>query len=328
MVKKLIAILLFVLFAIGFTQVRNFWLKKGDEGTEVNFVVNEGDGGEEIARYLKNQELIPSAFWFRVYLRLDGESRNLQVGTFELQKGMNYRSIVKRLGVAYQEEVVVTIPEGMTLEEMYDRINAVLPIEKKEWDLVVGPESPLESHPFIISAKKPDSVSLEGYLFPETYRFFATATAEDVVRVMLAEMEENTKGLALGKHKTLHEALTLASIIEKEVRKPETMLVVSGIFHNRLEIGMALQADATVNYITGKDDSSALLKDTQIDSPYNTYKYPGLPPGPISAPGMNAITASVSPATTDYFYYLTSPEGMIYYGKTFEEHVANRQYLR
>ncbi len=327
MVKRLLFVAFVFATLVGLNQVRHFWLA-GGKGESISVTIKEGFDGYATARTLKEQGVIPSVFWFRVYLRLDGASKEIQVGTFELQKGMNYREVVKRLGKSFQEEVVITVPEGMTLDETYTRINASLPIERDEWDRVVAAGGPFETHPFVVYAKKPSTIDLEGYLFPETYHFFVTDTAEDVVRKMLDQMEKETAGLSLGEHKSFHEVLTLASIIEKEVRKPDTMRVVSGIFHNRLAIGMPLQADATVNYITGKDHASALIADTQIDSPYNTYKYPGLPPGPIAGSGMNAIRASIEPTKTDYFYYLTSPEGTIHYAKTFEEHVANRQYLR
>ncbi|MCH8049733.1 endolytic transglycosylase MltG [Patescibacteria group bacterium] len=128
---------------------------------------------------------------------------------------------------------------------------------------------------------------------------------------------------------TMHEVITLASIVEREVRSAEDMANVADVFLKRLDIGMALQADSTVNYVTGKDTPAISLDDREIESPYNTYKYPGLPPGPISNPGVAALQAVVNPSSNPYLYFLTTPEGEVIYAQTHEGHVENKaQYLR
>jgi UPF0755 protein len=201
---------------------------------------------------------------------------------------------------------------------------------------LTGVDSEFETNEFLVRAGKPDHVDLEGYLFPDTYRFAPDATGNKIVDQLLATMEqrltEADAWFAVGKDQefqSMHELLTLASILEREVRQPETMKMVSDIFRKRLEIGMALQADSTVNYITGGDNPSVSLADLEIDSPYNTYKYPGLPPGPISNPGINALTAAAYPQGNDYFYFLTDAQGNVYYATTHDEHVANKnRYLR
>ena len=123
---------------------------------------------------------------------------------------------------------------------------------------------------------------------------------------------------------TMHELLTLSSIVEKEVRTAETMKNVADVFLKRLDIGMALQSDATINYIIKGDNPSPLYSDLEVESPYNTYKHAGLPPGPISAPGLNALNAVLHPASNTYLYFLTTDEGAIYYAETYEEHLRNK----
>jgi UPF0755 protein len=210
--------------------------------------------------------------------------------------------------------------------------------------------------------KVKDQTSLEGFLFPDTYFFNKPIAPYDVVNRILSNFEkrlaqaetlaenENQNGLyrlpayptiKIGKgagQVSLYQVLTLASIIEKETgrdvskagedqkqRLDEERRTVAGIFYNRLAIGQALQSDATVNYASGKSDAQATYKDLEIDSPYNTYKYAGLPPGPICNPSLSSIIAALSPIKTDYYYFFhKQPSGEVVYSKTFEEHTAKR----
>ena len=330
-----------VIFIVAINQAYHFWWAKPTfvESPSIHIpteeiTVEEGAGLSVIAQELSDRELISSPFWFKVYTKLDGSARSVQAGVFELQSGMSYSTIIDILGDADSEEVVITIPEGYTLKQISEEVTSNLDITTTEWALMTGMASPLESHPFVVAADKPDHVDLEGYLFPDTYHFFANATAEEVATTMLEEMEENILTLDIEFNRVeditnVHEFITLASIVEREVRSPDDMATVAGLFYNRLEIGMALQADSTVNYFTGKDTPSVSLSDTEIESLYNTYLHAGLPPGAISNPGLNALKAVADPVATEYFYFLTSPEGDVYYAEIFQEHIVNRNlYLR
>ncbi len=167
---------------------------------------------------------------------------------------------------------------------------------------------------------------LEGYLSPNTYRVYKDATLQSVIDKLKIAREEELKqfGEAVQKsNMSLKEILTLASIIEKEANTPEDMAIVSDIFLRRLEQNWALQSCATVNYVTGKNDPGVNSVDKNIDSPYNTYKYPGLPPGPICNPGLDAIRAVLYPTKSDYNYFMTGDDGVMRYSKTFEGHNAN-----
>ncbi len=169
----------------------------------------------------------------------------------------------------------------------------------------------------------PKKLSLEGLLFPETYRFFVNDKAENVLARLLEQSNKNW--LSLGaKNVTAHEAFTLASIVEAEAATDEDRALVAGIFWDRLKYGLALQADSTVNYVTGKSEPGASTADTKIDSPYNTYKYKGLPPGPINNPSLSALKAVVHPAASPYLYFFSTKDGTIIYSRTFAEHLENR----
>lgn len=297
----------------------------------VSFVVVEGDRGFGVAEKLKDAGLIESAWMFRAFLRLSGTDASLKPGTFELRPGMSYASIVGELTRVETNEVQVTIPEGFTLKQIGERVREALPdISEDEWNEAVGASSPVASNAFVVSAGKPSNVDLEGYLFPDTYRYFADATAEDVVEKMVGTMSvkfgltDPTEQIS-----NVHELLTLASVIEREVRGAEDMRYVADIFLSRMEIGMPLQADSTISYYLGKTSAELTTDDLRADEPFNTYTRVGLPPGPISNPGMNAIAAVLHPVSNPYLYFLTASDGTVVYASTFEEHVANKQrYLR
>ncbi len=330
-------IIIFCLFGVVLLwQGYRFYVQTpSKQAEERTFEVVAGSGLSRVADSLKEEGFIANAFWFKVYAKLSGNARVLQAGEFTLQEGMNYKSIGNTLLQGTTDEVSITIPEGYTIEQIGEVVRGSFDISEEEWDRVVAAGGPFEDHPFVVAARKPAALSLEGYLFPDTYRFFEDSTAEDIVGRMLLEMQENVEAanVRLSVYEngptTLHEYLTLASILEREVRGERDMKIVSGIFYNRLEIGMALQMDSTVNYVTGKKTPGISLADTEIDSPYNTYMYAGLPPGPISNPGSQALNSLAMAEETDYFYFLTDAVGTVYYGVTHDQHVANKNaYLR
>ncbi len=188
---------------------------------------------------------------------------------------------------------------------------------------------------------RPDGKRLEGYLFPDTYEFFKNSTPNDVIKKMLANYSQRLASIGITnsdqKHNglSLYEIMTLASIIEKEsggkgsttgsMTLQEERNLVASVFYNRLKIGQGLESDATVNYVTGKDTPAASAADLKVDSPYNTYKYAGLPPGPICNPSLGSIRAAIDPAKSDYYFFLhKQPSGAVVFSKTFDEHVRNK----
>lgn len=341
MMKKLLLLFLacFLVFAVLFGSFLwdGFFIAPGPDAKEVSFTIEPGLGLKQISTQLKEEDLIKSKWMFELYARMTGTGASIQAGAFELSTGMSYATLMDALTRAESTDLAVTIPEGYTLRQVGESVRSKLPnISEEEWMSATGPASPLkERYPELLGSI-PANQDLEGYLFPDTYRFAEGASAETVVETMLLTLErrlaENGYVLpdyGINEEMTLHELITLASIIEREVRGREDMRKVADIFLTRLEIGMALQADSTVNYVTGGDSPSISLKDRDIESPYNTYQHAGLPPGPISHPGIEAILAVIEPTETDYLFFLTTPEGDVKYGTTFEQHVENRNlYLR
>jgi UPF0755 protein len=188
--------------------------------------------------------------------------------------------------------------------------------------------------------------TLEGYIFPDTYFVAKSASANNVIQKALdnlsAKLTPQMRTDISAQHKTIYQILTMASIVEREVGRNTTRLtdtdlaqldterkLVAGIFYKRLALGIPLQSDATVTYITKKKDPSATIADTQIDSPYNTYKNKGLPPGPISEPSLSSIEAAIYPQSSDYLYFLSAPDGTAIFAKTLQEQDANKtKYLK
>ncbi len=267
--------------------------------------------------------------------------------------GIKYQRRQERLRKAEEAkklkapEVNVTIIEGWNLEEIGSYLEKQGLVSKKDFLLT---QKSYNSSAYDFLTSKPKTQGLEGFLFPDTYRVLkpetpGTTTAAQVIKRALdnfdlkltEKMREDIKSSGL----SLYEIVTLASIIEKETGRnvqttagkeqlQEERKMVAGVFYNRLNSGVALQSDATINYITNKNEPAVTLEDTQIDSPYNTYKYQGLPPGPICNPSLSSLIAAIYPTATDYFYFLhKQPSGEIVYSRTFEEHIENKnRYLK
>jgi UPF0755 protein len=216
---------------------------------------------------------------------------------------MNIPEIAQKIILGDIAKIKVTIPEGSTLKEIEEKLGVKLPEE-----------------------------NLEGYLFPDTYYFPVDVTGEEVVRIMRENFEKKIspyKKEIEKSGKTLQEILIMASLLEKEVKTKEEKELVSGILWKRLKYGIPLQVDATITYITGKKTIKIPLEDLQIDSPYNTYKYKGLPPAPICNPGLESILAALYPKESEYWYYLSIPEGKTLFFKTLKEHnLAKAKYLK
>ncbi len=314
-----------------------FLIRPPSDALPIAFSIQDGASVREIAKRLEDAKLLTSPYFFRVYSKLSGNQFNLQAGTYELVPGMSLRALVSVLTDARAQEVQVTIPEGYTAFQIGETIREALPtISKENWEQAVSAAGVEFLDASDVTAGIPDGQGLEGYLFPDTYRFRADANAQTVVETMyltlLRRLSENNivpptilEKLEFSNGLTLHEVLTLASIVEREVRLPEDMKIVAGIFFTRLKIGMALQADSTINYLTGKKDAAVSLLDSKIDSPYNTYQRLGFPPGPIANPGMNAILAVMNPQDSNYLYFLTTKDGQVIYAKSFDEHIVNKQ---
>jgi len=274
-------------------------------------VIENGASISETAAMLRNDRVIVSPRIFRYYLR----GKTILAGDYLLDKRESIFSIADRL-VAGDFRVPVAkvlITEGENIFDIAKAISADIPS--------------FDSKSFLSLAAQE-----EGYLFPDTYFFLHTVTPEEVIKTMKDNFKTKTLSLAEKISKSGHseaEIITMASIVEREAVTPKDRRIVAGILWKRISIGMRLQADATFGYINGKGSASLTIDDLKIDSPYNTYVYKGLPPGPIANPGLDAISSSIEPTKTPYLYYLSDKNGDMHYAKTFDEHIANKQrYLR
>lgn len=299
------------------------------EDSFVSIVVREGEDTVSVAKDLKRQKLIGSVWGFIWGLEREGLFGKLQAGTYEVSSSLTPRELAVLLteGEAASKEIVITFPEGWAVSKMAERLTANnLPGEEFLEIAQSPPSDLLSAYPFL--SDLPEGASLEGYLFPDTYHFFRDVTAREIVEKMLDDFEARTSALyeeVKKRGENFHETVTLASIIESEVRSSADRRVVSGIFQSRLRIDMPLQSDATLSYILSSGKTKHSAEELETDSPYNTYKYPGLPPGPVSNPSLDALEAAVYPEDSNYLYFLSDPNtGETYFSVTFDEHKANK----
>lgn len=298
-------------FGILLVCVRLFVSAPGDFPIHSVVHIESGLTGQQAALLLEEKKVIASSLAFTFFSRVFG---TIQAGSYALSAPESAPYLAYRFarGFTALDPVAVTIPEGATTREI-----AIL----------------LEEQISNFNAKHFREIAREheGYLFPDTYFFLPGTTAEVVVERMHARFTEQFKTLsdeltASGRNE--RDIVIMASIIEREARQLETMKLVSGILWKRIEIGMPLQVDAVFGYIFDRPTFNPSFEDLETDSPYNTYKNKGLPPGPISNPGLNALRAALLPTKSPYLYYLTGSDGAMHYARSFEEHVANRRFLR
>lgn len=340
----LLALIVFVLAGIGLYLTdwyNNAIYQPNSPSTEaVAFTVAPGDSLVNIADSLEEKGLIKSKDALRIYLRLNNLSPNIKAGEYSIQKNLNVPQLIEIFedGV-FKPAIWITIKEGLRNEDIGSLINSKLSesgvqknFDYNEFLSIVNTPSNYnfsdEANEFL-KLTKPLDKPLTGFLFPDTYRIDTDSDAMEVIETMILNlkkrMEDNLIDVtnvttSQNQLQNFYEALTLASIIEKESGQNDDATIISGIFHNRLEANYMLESDATVNFATGKNVPGASFEDLQIDSPYNTYKYTGLTPTPINNPGIRAIKASLNPANTDYFYFRHDSNGNIHYSVTFQQH--------
>lgn len=302
-------------------------------GTTKIIVIPENTTGAEIARMLADNGLIRSRLAFSLYVRLTGKDASLQAGTYSLNTGQSLPQIVDMLSTGRTLMVTFTIPEGFTLAQIADLLERQGLTDQETFYRVVSYTR--FSYSFL-QGIPPSRQRLEGFLFPDTYRVPRGASTKHLVDIMLARFQKEIKSLnyetrAAQLGLTVREAVTIASLIEREAKLDRERYLISGVIHNRLARNMPLQIDATVVYAMGRQPNRGVVtyRDLAIDSPYNTYLHPGLPPGPISSPGRTSLLAAVSPAKTPYLYYVARPDGSHAFARTLDEHNAyKRQYQR
>jgi UPF0755 protein len=305
-------------------------------GSFVGVDIKEGMTVSQVATILVEHKLAPSTIWYRMYATLDQKARTSKPGTYLIEPGSSFRQIAQLLALGpARAEVQLRLIEGWNIQDeaqyLFDEKRVKLEDTFRftgSSPRKIGFESAFrEAFPFLKDL--PENRSLEGYLFPDTYRVWEAQLPEGLIRKQLQEFQDQFGDAQITQKsaplKNLDEVVTLASIIEKEVRDPEDQRKVAGLFLRRLREGIALQSDATLTYITGSSRARATAEELKLDTPYNSYKYRGLPPSPICSPGASAIQAVLNPTSSTYRYFLTDQEGKVYYASTLEEHVANKR---
>ncbi len=294
-----------------------------------------GDSAASIGRRLVAGEAIGSHTRFELLASLLGWESRLEPGDYTFEAGLTTFEILRRIHFGETSPLRVVIPEGLRLEQVTERLaqsNVVDPDAFRTALESVSSETLAGS----LAANRPAGASLEGYLFPSAYSFPLDGSADDIIRQMLSRFNDsltpqlweriNSSG------RSLHEILIIASIIEREVIEDSERVLVSAVIWNRLEAGMLLQMDSTVQYAVGRAGDwwkrELTLADLEVDSPYNTYRSSGLPPTPIAAPGLASIEAAANPANVPYIFFFARGDGTHAFAVTFEEHQANVERYR
>jgi UPF0755 protein len=306
---------------VGWTRINEPF--KGFDGNELFVEIPAGAGPAAIGQRLVEQGVVRDAMTYRGALWLSGRSRELKAGEYRFDGPLTASQVIDKIARGDVYSRLITFREGLTVPEM----------AKVYADAGLGPAAEFEkaaADPASIAALDPEARDLEGYLFPETYSLGRTAAAPVLVAQMTALFQkvfsDDLRAAAKAQGLTVREVVTLASLVEKETAVPAERPLVAAVYLNRKRLGMPMQADPTVIYAlqrSGKYDGNLRREDLQFDSPYNTYRVPGFPPGPIAAPGKASLEAAVRPAAVDYLYFVSRNDGSHVFATTLDEHNRN-----
>ena len=291
----------------------------GEDARPVRVVVPRGASVRAVAESLEARGVIRSATLFRAYAAWSDRDRAFKPGTYVLRPGASYGELTGALVNGRGLVRVMTVVEGWELRQIVPQLSRVLGVPRDSVEAAVR-DTALRAR---LDVPTP---TLEGYLFPATYTFQEGTTARAAVREMVASFErawrpewnDRLQALAL----TRHDAVTLASIVEREAVRPEERPVIAAVYYNRLKKGMRLEADPTIQYALGRHTARVLYRDLDVSSPYNTYRRAGLPPGPIGSPGGPSLAAAVAPANVPYLYFVAHPDGHHEFRTTYAEHLV------
>jgi UPF0755 protein len=327
---SVIVILAFLVVGVRWCVIPIRWNMKEDS---VHVIIAEGDSMAKIVDRLREINLIDDGRWFLILGKLLGKDRHIPAGRYDFDKGISSYSIFNKLVGGKVTPIEVVIPEGSTIREIARILKKEIGVDSAQFVKAVADSQ-------LIGELNIPGSDLEGYLFPDTYKLHWGMDPSKLVQAMVNEfkrtftpaLSERSKEINL----STHEVITLSSMIEAEARDGQERETISAVYHNRLKLGMLLQCDPTVIYALNHEQGSIrpglsrsdrqssarplLLKDLEIDSPYNTYKYPGLPPGPICSPGKASILAALYPAEVDYLYFVATGDGTHVFSSTLDEH--------
>jgi UPF0755 protein len=329
-------VILIIVFSLGLFFLFNRTSKAGE------FLIESGQSLKEISQNLRKEGFLRNPLPFYFYVLMKGKEKELKSGIYFFSKKDNFIKMANKIIAGESYKIKVTIPEGLSLKEIDEELFEKGILEKKSLENL---RILYFKNDFPFLRDSPADASLEGFLFPDTYFFKPREDPVEVGKIFLKNFDKKiTPGLREEiekKGKKIYEILIMASLLEEELspknkKDEENQRIISGILWKRLKNKIPLQVDATITYIKkttnaeGRASGARIsIEDTQIDSPYNTYKYLGLPPGPICNPGIDSILAAISPQESNFWYYLSTPEGETIFNRTLEEHnIAKAKYLR
>lgn len=321
----MIIILTLVIAMAGFIAVQA-QLKPADTAAarQVTLEIPQQAATSSIAALLEEKGLIRSSFVFRLYTRYQNVDGKLKPGAYMLNSAMSVPEIVQKMLKGPNETIVVTIPEGFTVEQIAELLESkgvagredFLRLTEKKWD-----------YPFVQNIDLARN-NLEGYLFPDTYHIGLDTGPDKLLQMMLEKFQnviakQDYVRQVRERRLTLHEAVIFASMVEREAKMADERARIAGVIYNRIESGMPLQIDATIQYVLDEPREILLYSDLEVDSPYNTYRHYGFPPAPIASPGWASLRAVIEPESHDYLYYVAKPDGSHAFSRTLAEHNAN-----
>jgi UPF0755 protein len=302
------------LLALAVTLVTS--CRGGGTGT-ARVIIPHGATLRVAADSLEKHGVIQSATAFRLYAMIRRGDRSIRAGTYVFRRGLSWGHVLDDLRGGKGIEHAMTIPEGWSLGQIVPQLARVLSVPVDSVQAAVRDTA-------LLHALDVPTSTVEGYIFPDTYVFPDGTTARQAVRTMVARFQTVWQpawdAQLASRAMSRNDAMALASIVEKEAKLPEERPVIAAVYLNRLKAGMLLQADPTVQYAIGHHVARVLYKDLTIDSPYNTYRYRGLPPGPIASPGKPSMVAAVFPAAVPYLFFVAYPDGHHEFTKNFSAH--------
>lgn len=317
MKRKVIAISILILIFLIWLQPINF------DRTEIT--IPEDANAREIAQYLSDNHIVRDINEFLFWLKISGKEKHLKSGTYELQKYKNPIYVINELTHGGKSDIIITIPEGLTIYETAEILDINGVINKEEFIILCNDRDFIKDLGLKVS-------SLEGYLFPDTYSFSISQTDSAVVSTFIKNFNKHIEKYGFDDSDSINKVIIIASVIEKEAKFEEERPIIARVFINRLKVGRPLESCATVfyalkniNYEKYQTKTKLIQRDLQCNSPYNTYLHIGLPPGPICSPGENSIASAVSPADVDYLYFVSRGNGRHHFSKTYREHIAAKE---
>jgi len=295
------------------------------EGADIKeIVIPMGSSVKSIAKMLENESVIKDKLVFELYCKVNDKAEKIKAGKYSVNSSMNISEIVDVIvsGKALIDTVKFTIPEGYNLAQIAEKLESLELVSPENIKAALKAKS--YNYDFIGQIPEREK-KLEGYLFPDTYEIYRDTTAEAIIDKLLGRFDtvftEKYRNRAKELNMTIDQVLTLASIIEREAKLDSERKTISAVFQNRLKKNMMLQSCATVQYLFKEQKEVLTYKDLEIESPYNTYKHTGLPPGPIASPGIKSIEAALYPEKVDYLYFVAKDDGSHIFTKTYSAHL-------